>query len=212
MGGQLTDVLVDSGASVNCIDEDLVARAGGRISEKAPGRLLFPDQREAQVQGLATIGVKGRGYQEEVAFWVVRGLGIPVLFGEPWLRKWNPAIDWETREMQFSDGVVWRAQKPRGSQGEGGDLGHQGKGRAWAPSHRQTAMIMKNGGATPKPGERLRGIGGAKGGFRGAYRGTGRKRDATSHHTKGRCETLLESPLPDVGGTADGHGGGVGEV
>ena len=134
VGGQPTDVLVDSGASVNCIDEDLVARAGGRISEKAPGRLLFPDQREAQVQGLATIGVKGRGYQEEVAFWVVRGLGIPVLFGEPWLRKWNPAIDWETREMQFSDGVVWKAQKPRGSQEEGEIRAVKGRGGRGPPA------------------------------------------------------------------------------
>ena len=68
VGTHQSDVLVDSGASVNCIDEDLLARAGGKILEKAPGRLLFSDQREAQVQGIAKIEVRGRGYQEAVDF------------------------------------------------------------------------------------------------------------------------------------------------
>ena len=62
--------------------------------------------------------MRGRGYQEVVDFWVVRGLGIAVLFGEPWLRKWNPAINWETREMRFSDGVIWKAQKGSGTRGK----------------------------------------------------------------------------------------------
>ena len=140
VGSHQSDVLVDSGASVNCIDEDLLAKAGGKIAEEAPGRLLFPDQREAQVQGVARIGVKGRGYQEIVDFWVVKGLGIPVLFGEPWLRRWNPAMDWETREMRFSDGVTWKARRPPGQQGEEETGGKRRGKHLWAPCHRQTAL------------------------------------------------------------------------
>ena len=104
-----TQTLLDSGASVNCIDEALADKAGGVITHRAKGVLLYPDKRKADVRGVAEIEVRARGYHEKVSFWVVRGLGVPMLLGEPWLRSWNPKINWQTKELTFSDGVVWKA-------------------------------------------------------------------------------------------------------
>ena len=94
---------------MNCIDADLANRAGGVISRKARGVLLYSDKRQADVRRITKLEVRAKGYRERVTFWVVKGLGIPMLLGEPWLRSWNPTINWQTKEMTFSDGVVWKA-------------------------------------------------------------------------------------------------------
>ena len=103
-----TKALLDSGASVNCIDEAVVKQVGRCYLGKPKGALYYPDKRRANVRGIAQLEVRGPGYKEMVSFWVVRGLGVPVLLGTPWLRAWNPTIDWETRQLIFSDGVVWK--------------------------------------------------------------------------------------------------------
>ena len=122
---QTTQALLDSGASVNCIDAELADRAGGVISRKAKGVLLYPDKRQADVKGITELEVRAKGYKEKISFWVVKGLGIPMLLGEPWLRSWNPTINWQTRDMTFSDGVVWRAVDEKKRQLE------KNRGRGW---------------------------------------------------------------------------------
>ena len=129
--------LLDSGASVNCIDADLADRAGGVITRRASGILLYPDKRRADVRGIADIEVRGKGYREKVTFWVVKGLGVQMLLGEPWLRSWNPAINWKTKELVFSDGVVWKAA------GSDHTL-KTGLGRKRLPGERQV-YLMVNG-------------------------------------------------------------------
>ena len=89
-----TQALLDSGTSVNCIDADLADRAGGMITRRAKGVLLYPDKRQADVKGITELEVWAKGYKERITFWVVKGLGIPMLLGEPWLRSWNPTINW----------------------------------------------------------------------------------------------------------------------
>ena len=42
IGRERTSILVDSGASVNCVDEELLARTRGRIVGEAPGRPPHP--------------------------------------------------------------------------------------------------------------------------------------------------------------------------
>ena len=103
--------LLDSGASVNCIDADLVRSVDGCLAAKPPGNLLYPDKRKAIVKRTTELEVRGPGYREKVSFWVVQGLGVFVLLGAPWLRMWNPTINWQTRELTFSDGVRWKADK-----------------------------------------------------------------------------------------------------
>ena len=86
-------------------DEALVRHVGGCLSRKLPGMLLYPDRRKALVRGTTELEVRGPGYREKLSFWVVQGLGVSILLGAPWLRTWNPTINWKTRELTFSDGV-----------------------------------------------------------------------------------------------------------
>ena len=134
---QATQALLDSGASVNCIDSDLADKAGRVISHKAKGVLLYPDKRQADIKGITQLEVRAKGYREKVTFWVVKGLGIPMLLGEPWLRSWNPKINWQTKDMTFSDGVVWRAIEKSDKRGE------CGKNHRWRPiSERRTVHLI----------------------------------------------------------------------
>jgi len=133
-----TQALLDSGASVNCIDEALADRAGGVISRRARGVLLYPDKRKADVRGIADIEIRAKGYKEKVSFWVVRGLGVPMLLGEPWLRSWNPKINWQTKELTFSDGVVWKAVVKEGQETK------LEKCKGWRfPSERRACYLMQ---------------------------------------------------------------------
>ena len=104
-----TKALLDSGASVNCIDADIVNKVGGYLRKKPDGVLLYPDKRKAKVQGVTQLELRGKGYREIVSFWVVAGLGVPVLLGAPWLRSWNPTIDWQNSTLTFSDGTKWKS-------------------------------------------------------------------------------------------------------
>ena len=134
---QATQALLDSGASVNCIDADLADKARGIISQKVRGVLLYPDKRHADVKGITQLEVRAKGYREKVTFWVVKGLGIPMLLGEPWLRSWNPTINWQTKDMTFSDGVVWKAV------GEGDRHGDVGRSRRWrSVGERRTVHLI----------------------------------------------------------------------
>ena len=66
---------------MNCIDAELADRAGGVITRKAKGVLLYPDKRQADVRGITELEVRAKGYREKLTFWVVKGLGIPMLLG-----------------------------------------------------------------------------------------------------------------------------------
>ena len=65
---QATQALLDSGASVNCIDSDLADKAGGVILHKAKDVLLYPDKRHADVKGITQLEVRAKGYCEKVTF------------------------------------------------------------------------------------------------------------------------------------------------
>ena len=83
--------LLDSGASVNCIDADLADKAGGTITRRASGMLLYPDKTHADVRGITEIEVRGKGYREKITFWVVKGLGVQLLLGEPMAEVLEPS-------------------------------------------------------------------------------------------------------------------------
>ena len=140
LGKAWVEVMIDSGASVNCIDELQLARVGGTLRPVCPGVLYYPDQRQAAVKGTATMMIEAKGFRDTVTFWVVRGLGVPVLLGEPWLRYWNPRIDWQERELRFSDGVRWKAKGGGKKGGEEEDKKIRGK-----VSTRATLRALTNG-------------------------------------------------------------------
>ena len=107
------EIAIDSGASVNCMDEQLLQDIGGSITRIAPGALRYADRRPARVLGVAEVELSRGGHIERIPFWVVRGLGVGVLLGDGWLWRWNPLINWRTGDLTFSDGVKWRALENR---------------------------------------------------------------------------------------------------
>ena len=89
--------------------------------------------------GTTEIHIQGRGHQETVTFWVVRGLGVAALLGESWLRSWNPCIDWKTGDLTFSDGVRWKAVRGEERENEGGKTGRS----KMASRRRQLRQILE---------------------------------------------------------------------
>ena len=68
-----------------------------------------------------------------------------MLLGEPWLRSWNPTINWQTKDMTFSDGVVWKAVK------EGVRQCERSKERGWhRVSERRTLHLILGDGEEKK--------------------------------------------------------------
>ena len=145
-------VLVDSGASVNCIDAEVLSTLGGEVQQVAPGRLYFADQRQADVLGTARIQIHSKGHQEVATFWVVKGLGVSALLGESWLRSWNPRIDWKTGDLTFSDGIRWKAARPVGER-KGSRVGDNRGESARRRQLRQLMEIRGEGGGREQEGE-----------------------------------------------------------
>ena len=101
-----TEATLDCGATVNTIDAKLLNRVGGTMKEKPDALLLYGGNYEAKVLGVAELEVKAKGFREKLEFWVVEDLGMLCCLGSNWLKEWNPAVNWNTEEMIFSDGVV----------------------------------------------------------------------------------------------------------
>ena len=79
------EAMIDSGASVNCMDEQLLKEIGSSISKPADGALRYADRRAARVLGVAEVAISRGGHYEKVSFWVIRGLGVGLLLGDAWL-------------------------------------------------------------------------------------------------------------------------------
>ena len=79
------EAMIDSGASVNCMNKQLLKEIGGSISKPADGALRYADRRAARVLGVAEVAISWGGHYKKVSFWVIRGLGVGLLLGDAWL-------------------------------------------------------------------------------------------------------------------------------
>ena len=100
--------MLDSGATVNVIAERVLREVGG-VMKPAAERVKFADGRLIRAEGVAEVSLTSRGHTEVVPCLVLRELDTDMLLGRPWLRTWNPTINWTTGELIFSDGVKWKA-------------------------------------------------------------------------------------------------------
>ena len=102
--------LLDSGASVNCIDTDLANRVGGIISRKARGVLLYPDKRQADVRGITELEVRVKGIlRTSHVLGCKRVREYPCCWESHSCDRGTPRLTGRRKEMTFSDGVVWKA-------------------------------------------------------------------------------------------------------
>ena len=65
LGKEDVDILLDSGASVNYIDEALLERIGGVLHSHVPGSLRYADHRNAKVVGTTTVQLRTKGHVEK---------------------------------------------------------------------------------------------------------------------------------------------------
>ena len=82
LGNKIVNIMIDSGASVNCMDERLLNAIGGVLKRHAPGTLLYPDRRPAKVKGTAEVVLRGqRVPRQSSVSRIVEGLGVEALAG-----------------------------------------------------------------------------------------------------------------------------------
>ena len=149
---KLVKVMLDSGASVNAIAAEVVDRVGGVITP-ARERVRFADQRVIHAEGLTQLEMRHRGHVSKVTCLIVLRLGSEVILGRPWLKEWNPLIDWLSGNLTFSDGVQWRSfkgqEKALGDEGAKNErvstlrLSEKAKRRVWEDIQRESPAPEK---------------------------------------------------------------------
>ena len=160
VGGIGTRALLDSGASVNCVDERLVAKAGGVIKGPVAGPLLYPDKRAADVRGLTQLEVVARGVQGSIDLLGGEGVGLACFAGSPVVTELEP-------HHQLADqGVViqrWRQVaglegtrgRKRGGTGDDEDVSDERETSSHAPQRAGRGGGGSTPGDDPRVGERV---------------------------------------------------------
>ena len=100
--------MIDSGATGNFVLEDLVKRKGFPQTKKKDPYDLFIVDRSTLPDGGGrveeeTTPLQTRIYQhqEELQFEIVRIASHEIILGIPWLKTYNPVINWEKRVLRF---------------------------------------------------------------------------------------------------------------
>ncbi len=105
-----TNVLLDSGATDNLIDRNLIKKLGLGTTPVKPPRLVRNVDGSLNKDGTITemcqLWIK-RG-EKEIAFqFFVTSLGEDrIIFGYPWFEHENPEIDWKTQELKGEPVVI----------------------------------------------------------------------------------------------------------
>ena len=92
------DILVDSGAGLNCISAEFAKKAGIRW-DKAPGvQITQPDGTTGSVLGKCSIRVRIQAYQCLVTFHVMHLADhFDAILGEPWLLQHSTYLDYDKK-------------------------------------------------------------------------------------------------------------------
>lgn len=93
---------MDSGATHNFITQDLVCRTGAQCEVRAPIVVTMADQSSVRTTGVATVKLRildnsGKLVEplgEEISCIILENLPTPLVLGMPWLKKFNPEINW----------------------------------------------------------------------------------------------------------------------
>lgn len=101
------NAMVDSGATGIFIDKDFCRHHGiTTVKRNRPTRLILFDGSKAD---LITHQVRGRitvnGIDQDLVFEVTRLSTYPIVLGLPWLKEFNPTINWKEEEILFAGAV-----------------------------------------------------------------------------------------------------------
>ena len=102
-----TEALIDSGAQGQFIDQDFVQKHQIKTREtKTPIKTRNADgtmNQHGDIQEYTWIKAIIGGKEMEIQLWVTKLGGQNIILGLPWLKIWNPQINWSTGEMEIPD-------------------------------------------------------------------------------------------------------------
>ena len=112
--GGMIDALLDSGADVSLISEE-VTRKRGILTEplESPVYVLLANRTKVLARScVPSLPIAREGWTDEVRCVVVPTLTQPLFLGRDWLQKWNPMINWVSGELSLAG--VSRPWRPKG--------------------------------------------------------------------------------------------------
>ena len=96
--------MVDSGAELSLINEDVVERRGiPAVPLEKPLYVVFADQsRTLATRQVSSLPLSCGPWSDSLCCVVVPRLSEPLFLGRDWLFKWNPVIDWVTGALTIT--------------------------------------------------------------------------------------------------------------
>ena len=103
----ITKALIDSGASINCLDWGFVKKHKipyYRLPQPIRARNMDGSDNESGViKFIATTFIRIKGIIHRVLFHIINCGNENVILGTPWLEKVNPQINWTERTVNIPD-------------------------------------------------------------------------------------------------------------
>src|SRR6185295_8851293 len=98
------NILIDGGASRNFIADRCVKKFGLKtLQEDGTGIVILADGSNQPCNlFIRNVPLKVGIYQDKVTFFVTKLNSYDIILGKPWLKKYNPRINWRTNEIQFT--------------------------------------------------------------------------------------------------------------
>lgn len=104
LNAQLATGLVDSGASGQFISRKFVESYGFKISTTVSPMVTLADGSQQKANGfVCKVSLIIDGYQDKLDFIVTELEGCDFILGMPWLKHYNPQVDWRGQTLSFLD-------------------------------------------------------------------------------------------------------------
>jgi hypothetical protein len=105
----VVDAMIDSGATGLFIDKEFAKKIGLKLWKKPrPIKLtLFGGSKAQDITHQAFADLNIRGFTQKLKFEVTTLSHFAIVLGLPWLREYNPNIDWKNEVIEFKEeGIV----------------------------------------------------------------------------------------------------------
>ncbi|CAM6120704.1 unnamed protein product [Calypogeia fissa] len=102
--GQQVRVLIDSGASDNFMSRSLAIKLGLRLEVDPDLQLELPNGEIGMIEVLPrTVELQmGQQYKQSIEWKVIRLACYDLIWEMPWLKEYNPIIDWRSHTLTMS--------------------------------------------------------------------------------------------------------------
>jgi len=115
--GIMVEALLDSGATGLVMSSEFAKKQGFKLKKlEMPMNVRNVDRslnKEGPIENMVEVNIYYKGHRERTEIDVIRGQKWTVILGMPWLARYNPEIDWRTRDVKMTRcpeecGKQWR--------------------------------------------------------------------------------------------------------